>query len=183
MNDQKIYFRAIPIIGSSFALLISLVPAGADGFRDPELRAADRVSVQVLPLYAAGTDAARAGVQAERLYDGRETNGHFAGQGKQQRAQYFGVLPAFGVIRYFFHLFEISTTGPQTREPRRSEREFSVSAAGLALLGRRLGHACRQLRASDLYQPGRPFHLGQLRHPVRQCHETVQEGPRVSESH
>src|ERR1700694_1772404 len=59
-----------------------LIPPSADGFRDPQLRAADRVSVQILSLYATGTDASGAGVQAERLYHGRETNRHFARQGK-----------------------------------------------------------------------------------------------------
>src|ERR1700722_14896287 len=74
------------------------VPASTDGFRDPELRTADWVSLQILSLYAAGIYPTWPCVQAQRLYYGRETNGHFSGQGKHGRAEYPGVLPAFRLI-------------------------------------------------------------------------------------
>ncbi len=115
-GSKGILSCVVQIIGTFFALLIILfllflqVPTAS---AIPSYARQTGFPVQILPLYAAGTDPAWPRVQAERLYYGRETNGHFAGQGKQERAQYSGVLPAFRLIRYFLHFFEISTAGPQ----------------------------------------------------------------------
>ena len=68
------------------------IPPSADGFRDPELCAPDGVSAQVLPLYAAGTYAARACIQAERLYHGRETTVTSPGKGNTSG---LGILESF----------------------------------------------------------------------------------------